>query len=56
MMQKKNIKLVAELAYVNLLLGYEEIILTHSMLLCQCLNAIYEYLMITAVSCHILHF
>lgn len=29
---EKNIKLVAELAYVNLLLGYEVIILTHSML------------------------
>ena len=53
---EKNIKLVAELGYINLWLGYEKIILTHSMLWCQCLNVVYEQLMITAVSCHILHF
>jgi len=39
---EKNIKLVAELGYVNLWTGDEKIILTHSMVGCQCLNAIYE--------------
>jgi hypothetical protein len=38
---EKNIKPVADLGYVNLWLGDEKIILTHSML-CQCLNALYE--------------
>jgi len=50
---KKNIKLVSELGYANLWLGDEKIISTNSMPWCQCLDVIYEYLMITAVSCHI---